>query len=725
MKKTIFIIIFNAALIILNTLCLAQNTNVDSLLTLLKKDKDDTSKVRHLNALGLILMYQNPDTAVLLANQALKIITPVSSAEFTSTKDAAGDNRVMFLRSCTFSTLGSCYYFKADYLQSLDYHLKSLKIREEINDKEGIAVSLCNIGNIYSSEGNYSKAFEFYFKTLKIDEELNDKNGIARALGNIGLVFSDQKDYPKALDYYFRALEIKEKQGNKTGISNTLGNIGIVYYELKDYQKALKYYFKALKIAEEIGYKNGIASDIGNIGTVYDDMKDYPNALKYYFEALKLTEELGDKSGMAANLGDIGALYTSIGKFKEAEFYIKKSIVIDDSIGSLDGLMHDEEALSQLYDTTNRYRQALIHYKKSISLKDTLFSQENKKQLIRKEMNYDFDKKEAATKAENEKQQAVAIAESKKQKIIILSVVGGLLLVIVFAGFIFRSLQITRRQKKIIELQKDEVLRQKEIVEKQKEKITDSITYAQRIQQSILMEESEVQNYLPESFIYFQPKDIVSGDFYWCSKLNGKIVIAAVDCTGHGVPGAFMSMIGNTLLNQIVNEKQITKPSEILRLLNLGVYEALHQKKYGALSDDGMDIALCCIDYDKKEVQYAGQNPLYVLTDGQLEITKGDIYGIGGGGMIAKMYDPLKKEFANHVIPIKEDMSIYIFSDGYNDQFGGSDRKKFGTQKFKELLLNIRHLGMKNQKEIIASAHNDWKGNTLQIDDILVIGIKI
>jgi len=481
-----------------------------------------------------------------------------------------------------------------------------------------------------------------------------------------------------------------------------------------------------LKIAEESGDKNEIARNLGNIGSAYIEQENYPKALEYDFKALEIDKKIGSKDLISSLMGNIGSLYLKTGKFKYAEEYLKKAISLDDSIGAMDDLRVAEENISHLYDTTMRYQLALIYYKKSIALKDTIFSQENKKQLVRKEMNYEFDKKEAATKAENDKQQAVAAAESKKQKIIIWSVISGLLLVIVFSGFILRSLRVTRKQKNVIELQKNEVLRQKEIVEKQKEKITDSITYAQRIQQSILMEESEIQNYLPESFIYFQPKDIVSGDFYWFSKLEDKIIMAAVDCTGHGVPGAFMSMIGNTLLNQIVNEKHITKPSEILDHLNLGVYEALHQQKDGALSDDGMAISLCMIDYKNREIQYAGaENPLWIVSEGQLEIIKANVHGIGGGGMLAKMHDPLKKGFTNNVIAIKEGMSIYLFTDGYMDQFGGLDRKKFGAQKFKEMLLNFQNLSWQKQKELIASAHTDWKGNTIQIDDVLVIGIKI
>ncbi len=705
--------------------CSAQNKKIDSLLTLLKTDKPDTTKVKHLNALGWALMNQNPDTAIILGNQALDIITPIPSLEFPSAKKEIGGLRVRALRAQTLGNLGNYYEFKGDYLNALRYSLKALQIYEELKNKKGIGSSLSEIGNVYSDQGDYPKALDYDFKTLKIEEELGDKNGIADALGNMGIVYDKQMEYQKALDYYFKALKLKEELQDKNGIETNFGNIGTVFYEQKDYLKALDYFFKAMELAKEFGDKSGILANIGNIGTVYYEQKNYPKALDCYSKALHIAEELGDKIGIAVNFANLGELFTKTGKFKEAEQYLKRAIVIDYSIGSLDYLRQTEECLSRLYDTTGRFKEAIIHFKKSISLKDTIFSQENKKQLIRKEMNYEFDKKEAATKAEHDKDMAVAEAEKKKQKIIIWSVIGGLLLVIVFSSFVFRSLRITRKQKNIIELQKNEVSHQKEIVQKQKEKIVDSITYAQRIQQSILMEESEIQNFLPQCFIYFQPKDIVSGDFYWCSKTDDKIIIAAVDCTGHGVPGAFMSMIGNTLLNQIVNEKHITKPSEILHYLNLGVYEALHQQKEGALSADGMDIALCCIDYKNNRLQFAGQNPLYVLSDGKIEVIKGDIYGIGGDGWMAKLENPREKVFANHVIPIKKDMSIYIFSDGYMDQFGGSDRKKFGSKKFKELLLNIHVLNMQKQKELMANAHAEWKGKTVQIDDVLVIGVRL
>ena len=300
------------------------------------------------------------------------------------------------------------------------------------------------------------------------------------------------------------------------------------------------------------------------------------------------------------------------------------------------------------------------------------------------------------------------------------------MLIVVLLAFVLLNRFIIK-QKLNIKLgnANNELFQKNKLIEKQKEKIVSSIAYAQNIQKSILMEENEIKRILPDSFIYYLPKDIVSGDLYWCAEINNKIIIAAIDCTGHGVPGAFMSMIGNTLLNQIVIEKQITKPSEILQILNREIFDALHQDKEGALSDDGMDMALCCIDYNKNQIEYAGaQNPLFVLSENKLEMIKADIFSIGGAGFKAKKEGSAQIEYTNHIIPLKKDMSIFLFSDGYMDQFGGSNGKKFGLQKFKELLTDNQHHTMQKQKELLAVTHEEWIGNSQQIDDILVIGVR-
>jgi serine phosphatase RsbU (regulator of sigma subunit) len=680
----------------------------------------DTIRVNALTTLAWALR-NNPDTAIILGLQALNLSTTLFKTNEVSSP--LGKVREKFIAN-SYHILGLFNKLKGNYNLSLDYDLKALKIRESLNDKKGISATLGNIGNIYLDQDDYPNALIFYLKALKISEERGDKNEIARHLGNIGNIYNSKNDFPKSLDYYFKALKIAEEVGGKNTMSINLGNIGNAYLGRKDYSKALNYYFKALKMDEELGNKNGVARHLANIGSLYQERGDqvklqnlisdslYKKALLYDFKALKSFEELGYKNGIITALGNIGGAYTHIKKYKEAREYLQNALTLSTEIGATRLVGNVELSLSELFTQTNEPEKALEHYKKYIVSKDSTFNEEKTKKTVRSEMNFEFEKKQAIEKAEQEKQNAIAQKEKQKQKAILVLVSCFLLLVLVFASFMFNRWYLIQRQKRIIE--------------KQKEKILDSITYAQLIQQSILMEESEIQKLLPNCFIYFQPKDIVSGDFYWCSKINNKIILAAVDCTGHGVPGAFMSMIGNTLLNQIVNEKRITTPSEILRLLNIGVYEALHQQKDGSLSRDGMDIALCCIDYSNNQIEYAGaKNPLFIVSDDIVTIIKGDKETIGSSGLIAKKFMPFEREYTNHIISIKKDMTVFLFSDGYVDQFESTERSKFGKQKFKELLLTNQPLNMQQQKESIVKAHKNWKGSTAQTDDVLVIGIKV
>ncbi|MBI2271527.1 MAG: SpoIIE family protein phosphatase [Bacteroidetes bacterium] len=261
------------------------------------------------------------------------------------------------------------------------------------------------------------------------------------------------------------------------------------------------------------------------------------------------------------------------------------------------------------------------------------------------------------------------------------------------------------------------------LLKEKTKKITDSINYAKYIQQSILPQESDIQKLLPHSFIYYQPRDIVSGDFYWVSAIGNKIVIAAVDCTGHGVPGAFMSLIGNTLLNEIINEKKIVEPSAVLELLHAGIFKSLNQNASEINCQDGMEMSLCVIDHQQKIIQFAGaMNPIYIVRGNTLTIIKADMQAIGGIRSAARKNTAV--EFSTQQIPIHEGMTLYMFTDGYMDQFGGTDNKKFNTQQFKKMLLDIQPLDMDKQKQTVEQTMKNWKGNYKQIDDMLVIGLR-
>jgi ligand-binding sensor domain-containing protein/serine phosphatase RsbU (regulator of sigma subunit) len=284
-------------------------------------------------------------------------------------------------------------------------------------------------------------------------------------------------------------------------------------------------------------------------------------------------------------------------------------------------------------------------------------------------------------------------------------------------SFIRIRTRAIEQEKKVLEEKVAE--RTAELAQKNLD-ITSSIEYAKRIQEAILPELKEIRSHLPESFVLFKPKDIVSGDFYWFGTKKGKKIIAAVDCTGHGVPGAFMSMIGNNLLSQIIMENGIVEPDEILNELNKGVQAALKQGTHEVETRDGMDVALCVIDTETREVRFSGAyRPLLIVSDGKLEKIESDKFPIGGAQMAAE------RIFTRHTKHLKKGDTLYMFSDGYADQFGGERGKKFMVKRLNELLLSMYKLSPNIQLETLESHIQEWKGSHEQVDDILVIGVRL
>jgi tetratricopeptide (TPR) repeat protein len=486
-------------------LLFGQHKKSDSLFTFLKADKEDTNKVIHLNQLSNELIYFNIDTSIILSNQALSLA-----------------EKKQWERGVLTSLLqiGLLYYYKGDYHKALEIDLRGLQIAEKINNKNSIAKVYGNIGTIYNSQADYPKALDYYFKSLKLAEELGNENLQTNALANIGLVYSNLSDSPKALDYFFKALKKAELLGNKNAASLILGNIGAVYTAQGDYPRALETYLKTLKIAQGIKNKNTIAFVSGNIGSVYTLKADsalakkntslamtelYPKALESYFKALGMYELLGDKNGIAINLGNIGAVYTATGRYSSAYLYLHRVLSIDDSMGTMNYKKDHYKNLSDLYekstislpDTTGKKTiskeqmriLALYYFKKYIELRDTIFSGENKKQFVRKEMTFQFEKKEAVTKAIQDKKDALAKEELKRKEQQRNYFILGFAIVAFLAVFILRSYRQKRKDNIII-------TQQKNIVDEKQKEILDSIHYAKRIQNALLPSEKYIERTL-------------------------------------------------------------------------------------------------------------------------------------------------------------------------------------------------------------------------------------
>ncbi|HWY11834.1 MAG TPA: tetratricopeptide repeat protein [Bacteroidia bacterium] len=418
----------------------AQNKIIDSLLSQLKKDNEDTNKVKHLNALGWQMMYSNPDTSIALSNLALSL------AEKLRWKKA---------KAISIGQLGVYYYLKSGYPKALDYFLKALKLKEELGNKNEISKTLANIGNVYFSEADYPKALEYYQRALKLAVELGNKNGIAIDLANIGNIYYSLVDYPKALKYYLKALKMSEELGNKNGIAANLANLGVIYKVQGNYDKALNYSFKSLKFKRELGNKNEIAITLGNIGSTFIPLKKYTEASLYLYSALALSDSIGAKNNAEQNYQMLSLLYE------------KSSEPLPDSIGG------------KILNREQMRLRALYYFKRYMALRDTIFSEENKKQLIQKEMNFDFDKKEAHTKAEQEKKDLAARDELQRQRILRNCFVGGFAMVFLLALLVFRSYRQKQKSNKLLAEKNAEI-------EEKNKGILDSIRYAKRIQTSLL-----------------------------------------------------------------------------------------------------------------------------------------------------------------------------------------------------------------------------------------------
>jgi tetratricopeptide (TPR) repeat protein len=597
----------------------------------------------------------------------------------------------------------------------LEYYDKSLKIMEEINDKQGIASSYNNIGIIYLNQGNYSKALEYYFNSLKIREELGDKQGIATSYNNIGNIYADQGNYSKALEHYFNSLKILEEIGNKQGIANSYNNIGNIYADQGNYSKALEHYFNSLKILEEISDKQGIASSYINIGIIYKDQGNYSKALEYLNKALEISKEIGDKEHISTSLNSIAQIYLNEKNYPKAKEYATNGLQIAKEIGNTLRIKDASQTLYETYKHLKQYKDAMEMFELYVQSKDTLNSKENRKALQTMELKYQYEKEQALKEKEHQKQLAIQQKEKERQKVVSYAVTAGLILVLIFSIVIYNRLQITRNQKKIIEEQKQLVEQQKKLVEEKNKEITDSIMYAKRIQDAILPSESKWQTLLPDSFVFYLPKDIVAGDFYWLEETEDYIFIAAADCTGHGVPGAMVSVVCSNALTKSVLEEKIYDTNKILNRTRELVLERFTGEDN---IRDGMDI--CLIRITKKNpasIQFSGANRnLIVVHQGSVTEPKGDKQPIG-------RYDSMK-EFTYHDLEIPKGAMLYLTTDGYADQFGGEKNKKIGSKKFRELIANIALLSCQEQKQHVKEFFLKWKQNQDQTDDITVIGIR-
>lgn len=696
----------------------ADRSALDSLLPIYHRANHDTSR---LKILAIIPELTNDENVWPRYNRLLF----VRAKRFLNNSASLNEKEIQAAKKY----LGQAYQnlgYQAQFLGgnmklARTYYDSALAFQEQGADKSGMATTLQNIGLIYNEQGDVITALEFFFKSLKIQEEIQDKSGMGYSLNNIAGAYLSQGDTSKAMDYMERSMNYRQETGDKRGYAISLSNVANLYLRKNRFDEALSYYQKTLDLWKELGERQGIGFAHHNIGMMYQFKAQrekaqaadslYALAMKNLEEGIRLYELSGFKQGLSMALASMGTCYLNKNDLLSAEKYGKRAFEEANKIGYTEAIRNSSRLLYLVYKSRNQWEEAVRMHETYISMRDSMFNQETQKSTFKQQAKYEFEKKQLLKDAEHKKELALAEEDKKRQQFITYSIALGLLMVAAFSIFIFSRLRITRRQKKIIE-------EQKKIVDEKNKHITESIHYAKRIQDAILPVSGEFAKHFKEHFVFFRPRDIVSGDFYWIHELDGKIIVACADCTGHGVPGAFMSMIGNALLNEIVNEKHVKEPSEILHRLNEGIVNALHQHSDSA-QDDGMDIALCAFDLQNGTVDFSGANrSCLIVQNNELTEQEGDIFSIGG------TFGKKDFSFSQKKIRLEKNACIYLCTDGYADQPGGDKRKKFQVKNFHDLLLKIHQHPMAQQQQIVADTMAEWAKTAPQLDDMLVMGIR-
>ncbi len=564
-----------------------------------------------------------------------------------------------------------------------------------------------NLGYMFKIQGIPSKAIENLYLSIDLSEQIKDSTGMANTYNNLGSAYQQQSDAESAKNFFLKSLDIYKKINDKEGVAITYNNLGYQYELEKNYKKSFFYHDKSIALWEELESPIYKAYSLNNIGVNLDHMGLRDSALNNFFEALKIFEAYGNDEDIAWTFNLIGGLYIDQHKINEAKNYLEQGLELANTLKIAETKRDILKNLYVLYAYQKEYEKAFNYHKQFVELDNKIKNNETQKLALKKQLTNKYEKQKERREFEHNLQ----LEKEENQRF---SLYIGVAFLIIFLGFMYNRFRVTKKQKLVIEEAHHE------LGEKNQE-IMDSITYAKRIQNAILPTDKIVKEHLPSSFILYKPKDIVAGDFYWMESVaptsknkSAKVLFAAADCTGHGVPGAMVSVVCNNALNRCVREHNLTDPAQILDKTREIVVEEF--EKSDEEVKDGMDIALCSLE--GTTLKYAGaHNPLWIIRNGEIIETKADKQPIG------KFIQPLP--YTTHTFELQEGDSIYIFSDGYVDQFGGEKGKKFKAKAFRELLLTVQANTMEEQKTTLNNTFESWKGDLEQIDDVCVIGLKI
>jgi len=640
------------------------------------------------------------------------------------------------------------YYHKGVFDSAAVWSQKTFESDKKEGDKIGMAASANLQSTVFERMNQLDKALDKLILSISLSEQLGDSLQIANGCISLGNINQKLDKHYKALEYYEKAVRIfgrllesnPEKHDYLQGSASAYYEMGRVNKNLKEYSLAFKNLKKALSLREKLGGSGQLAIIYNELGHLSILQSNYEGALPYFGLALRHKMLIGDQQGVAVVYANFASVYLSQSrlangsldqeKLESAESFAERSVSLAKELDDKSLLHKNYELQYEICRLRDDFEKALQFHELYMAYHDSLFNEQRVKIIENASQKYETERKEKENLILQHQNNIQSLTIKRQKTISSFSFAFAALILLVFIVLYIsyrnkqkknriiseQNNQLTEQNRKITD-QNSQITEQKKEIEDKNKDLTDSINYAQKIQEAMMSDGQKLTELFDDAFILLQPKDIVSGDFYWLGYEGKRVIIGAIDCTGHGVPGAFMSMLGDSYLNHVVHVEKITDPAIILENLNKQIKKALNQEETN--NQDGMDMSLCSVDLEKRVVEWAGaKNPLVFIKNGEIVKIKADSRPIGGHA-----YGEIP--FTKHTVEIDSDTSFYMFSDGYQDQFGGPKNKKFMVKKMQKYFLEIHKKPMHEQKELLLAEFSKWKGDNEQIDDVLIVGFKM
>lgn len=610
------------------------------------------------------------------------------------------------------------YISEIDPALSIKYLLKAYDFAKPHHNNRLLSDITNKLGNSYYYISDYNNSLKYFIASLRVCE--NDRNslGIAGCHNNIGTIYLELGETNKALKHHEQALKLRlDYKPTSNDVQNMIamsyGNIGRTYFTMSQYTKALEYYKLCYDLSKQLGNKKREALMLNNIGSLYGEQKNYKEAFYYFNEAYDLYKDLDSKENIALCLNNIAEVHFRNNEYEKSIEQYKASLIIATELSSLSDMKTSYEGLHNCYLALNDYKTAHEYLTKYSDIKDSIFNEVNASELNNLMTKFDADSKDKEIKLLMSAQ-SLKDAQIKNGQIITYASIIVVILVSVFAIYIYYMLRLKQKINKELDVKNQKIEIAYKLIDSKQTDILDSINYARRIQYELLANHDFLKKSLKDFFIMFKPKDIVSGDFYWATETSDNFYLAVCDCTGHGVPGAFMSLLSIGFLNEAINEKGIVEPNEIFNYTRDRLILSISKEG----QRDGFDGVLICKNKNTGIITYAAANNAPVLvSDCKICVLPKDRMPVGQSERATP--------FNLFSIPAKSNDILYLYTDGYADQFGGNKGKKLKNKLVNELILKHSALPMNEQGKIHDNEFNVWKGNFEQVDDVLIVGITI